>query len=135
MAIEEWRSVVGREAEYEISSHGRVRSLPRFRRGRGGHPTRVFGRILSTANRNGYRGVLLGRQTSAFIHRLVATAFVPNPLLLPEVNHINGDKADNRAENLEWVSHRGNALHASQMGLLATGERHGRNTMPWRFQP
>lgn len=51
------------------------------------------------------------------VHRVVATAFVPNPLGLREVNHINGDKTDNRAENLEWVTSKANHTHAVSIGL------------------
>jgi hypothetical protein len=52
------------------------------------------------------------------IHRIVAEAFIPNPLKLPEVNHINGDKSDNRACNLEWVTRRENIAHAYKTGLM-----------------
>ncbi len=58
---------------------------------------------------------LAGRKYS--IHRLLAEAFIPNPEGKSQVNHINGDKADNRLENLEWVTQSENMLHAYKAGL------------------
>lgn len=131
---EEWRPVRGREKEYEVSSFGRVRSLRRHRAGRGGKPVLVRERILRTALMgSGYPSVSLGRAVRRYVHRLVAEAFSPNPLGLPEVNHIDGDKLNASADNLEWVSHRENGLHASRHGLLATGAKHGRHTKPEAF--
>ena len=60
------------------------------------------------------------------VHRLVAEKYVPNPDNLPQVNHKDGDKTNNRADNLEWVSNLGNRSHAVKTGLQISGER-----CPW----
>ncbi len=64
------------------------------------------------------------RGIKRYLYRVVAEAFLDNPLNLPQVNHKNGDKTDNRADNLEWVDNKGNAIHAVQLGLTPSGERH-----------
>ena len=114
---EEWKDIDGYEGIYQVSSFGRVRSLPR----------KVWnytkpGRILSPyKKKNGYLQLSLNgdekREKHAYIHRLVAAAFVPNPNNLKQVNHINFNKEDNRAENLEWVTPQQNILHFRQSAL------------------
>lgn len=56
------------------------------------------------------------KRTKHYVHRLVATAFVPNPHGLPEVNHKDSDRTNNNATNLEWVTSAGNSIHAVQSG-------------------
>jgi hypothetical protein len=126
MALERWLPVVGNESEYEVSSLGRVRSLSRMRRGKAGSLTPMRGRVLRTGTSGaGYLRVLIQRH-SVYVHRLVATAFIPNPLSRPEVNHQDGVKTNNASSNLAWVTHRENGQHASRAGLLAVGDNHGR---------
>lgn len=90
---ERWLPIKGCEELYLISNFGRVMNKA---------TSRVL-RIRYT--RGGYARVNLsknGQIKTRRIHRLVGEHFVPNPLNLPEINHINEIKADNRAENLEW---------------------------------
>lgn len=112
MKNEIWRPVVGYEGLYEVSSHGRVKSLSRLdargalRRERMLQPGTVT---------DSYQQVSLRRDGEAkafLVHRLVALAFVANPEALPIINHKNGVRADNRAENLEWCSQLQNVRHS-----------------------
>lgn len=73
----------------------------------------------------GYRRVLIyynGFRRHMSVHRLVADAFIPNPLQLPEVNHKNGDKSDNTVYNLEWCTPEYNVKHSYDNGLNYSGE-------------
>lgn len=108
MTEEIWKPVVGYEGLYEVSSYGRVRSLDRY------DSKNHFckGRILrlQTAGR-GYLSVDLssnGKTKRFLVHRLVAEAFIPNPYNLPEVNHLDEDKTNNRVDNLEFCNHKYN---------------------------
>lgn len=76
----------------------------------------------------GYKVVTLrlrdeGCQETHYVHRLVAKSFIPNPLGLPQVNHKDGDKSNNSAENLEWCTNQQNRDHAVANNLHAKGEK------------
>ncbi|MDM8162442.1 NUMOD4 motif-containing HNH endonuclease [Collinsella intestinalis] len=116
---ETWKPVAGFEGYYEVSDRGRVRSCTRTVTMRNGVPRPIKGRVLSQASFNGkghYKAVTLsrgGKQTHAGVHRLVAEAFVQNPMNYPEVNHKDEDKSNNSAENLEWCDRRYNNTYGT----------------------
>ena len=121
---EEWRSVVGYEDWYEVSSLGQVRRVST------GHVLKLM------RSARGYLRVLLchdGQQEYWPVHRLVLTTFLRCRLPDEQTNHINGVKTDNRLANLEWVSQSENARHALATGLYIQrmpprklGEQNGR---------
>ena len=110
---------------YAVSNQGRVKSATRIIPSTYGGAYAKEGRILKpSANSAGYLQVTLsyaGKNHSERVHRLVAIAFVENPNGLPQVNHIDGNKLNNCAENLEWVTNAENTKHASRLGLCVKG--------------
>ena len=104
--IEIWKDIPGYEGLYKVSSLGRV-----FGEKKKG--------LLNPFNNRGYLRVTLfkngvGKHYS--IHRLVAVAFIPNPIQLPQINHINENKSDNRVENLEWCDLEYNVNYGNRRG-------------------
>lgn len=98
MQIEEiWKPVAGYEELYAVSNLGRVKSLNYNHTGKE--------KILKPFKTNGYLLVGLskkGKVKRFLVHRLVASAFIPNPKGLPEINHLDENKANNVATNIEW---------------------------------
>ena len=68
----------------------------------------------------------VSKQKYTPVHRLVAEAFIENPLGLPCVNHKDGIKTNNSISNLEWCTNEENMAHSSRHGLHRYGEKHGR---------
>lgn len=88
---EVWKAVVGYEGLYEVSSEGRVKSL-------------ITNKLMSIFGcGNGYYRVSL-KGRGVYVHRIVAEAFIENPLNKKEVNHLDEDPSNNCVENLEWAT-------------------------------
>lgn len=113
---EVWKDVIYPDVKrdmYIVSSYGRIKNKY------SGQPIKP---MMSTSGYNqvklmGYDGTSHNRQ----VHRIVCTAFHPNPLNLPQVNHIDGNKTHNHYLNLEWVTPLENITHAIKTGLTPKG--------------
>lgn len=104
---EEWR-IIQDYPNYSVSNLGRVRN---------DKTGRILKPISFGARGKEYKQVFLFRGSCASrksfrVHRLVATAFIPNPESKPEVNHLDGNHYNNAVSNLEWTSHTENMIHA-----------------------
>ena len=110
-----WKAIPGYEGYYEASTEGRIRSVDREYTNSRGAVRVVDGRVLSpTTTRCGYNLVALylkKKRRDLLVHRLVAETFVQNPAGAPEVNHKDGNKQNNSADNLEWCTQSENLRH------------------------
>ena len=107
--MEIWKDIKGYEGLYQVSSLGRVKRRNKLLR-------------LNT-NTYGYKHVTLSKgnvKKTAVVHRLVASAFIENPLGLPQINHKDGNKSNNAVSNLEWVTPKENNRHAITSNLRKT---------------
>lgn len=111
---EVWRGAlyggIDYSCRFEVSTLGRIRNATT--------------KHIYTPNigRNGYYRVctsVFGRNRNFYIHRFVAETFLPNPAKWEIVNHLDGNKLNNRIDNLEWCTRSGNYHHAVQMGLIS----------------
>jgi len=133
MMEEIWKDIAGYEGKYQVSNLGRVRSLDRLvpatcALSKGNQVVNYLrkGKILKGhwAGPKGseYKYVGLSKEDKPKyfrVHRLVACAFIPNPDNLPEVNHIDEDKSNNRTDNLEWVTRIQNEHHGTKIERAA----------------
>ena len=103
MENEIWRGTCYKE--YEASNLGRIRNAKTKRI------------LTGSPNQKGYMRVSLYKYGTKFSHRLIASAFLDRPEWCTEINHKDGDKKNNRIENLEWCTHTENMRHAASIGL------------------
>ena len=135
MQIEKWLPIRGYEGLYEVSDYSRVRSLDRKVRHWRGGTCFWSGRIKRQGVDNkGYVYVHLYKRSihkMPRVHRLVAEQFISNPLNLPHINHIDGNKRNNNISNLEWVTPKENTHHAIRSGrcdhIFGTSNPNGYN--------
>lgn len=121
-SLEEVWATLPQNENYQVSTFGRVRHKVNGLRKLVKDPRYLRVRLWDT-NSKSYQ--------FCPVHRLVATAFLPNPNNLPFVNHKDGYKLNNFLHNLEWVSAKGNSTHAAAEGLLPTGEDHWKHRGVW----
>lgn len=129
------KDIEGFEGIYAVTKNGRVWSYPNLRERKS-----ALGKKFNTSYKGqwrrtridyeGYPDIVLkkaGKILTRKLHRLVAIAYIPNPLKLREINHKNGIKTDNRMQNLEWCTRKQNAAHAKKKGYYAQREIRRKN--------
>lgn len=127
-----WKDIPSYEGYYQVSNIGNFRSLPRIVKykstGTRNYPGKPL--LTETAKDNYQRIVLMkdGKKIRYQAHKLVALAFIPNPENKPFINHIDGNKSNNKVENLEWCTASENMVHADKTGLRDMSKHHPSNS-------
>ena len=116
--IEQWKDVAGYEGLYKVSNFGNVLSCMRYVKGSRCEKKIVSERMLRPLLSRGYASVALckeGNVKRESVHRIVANAFIENPMNYEVVNHKDGNRLNNNVSNLEWCSYKQNIAHAKEV--------------------
>ena len=109
-----WKPVKGYEGIYEVSNKGNVKTLRK---------NVVMNQTIGVKNGYCYVGLYKdGKNRKALVHRIVAAAFIDNPMGKKTVNHIDGNKCNNAVDNLEWATYSENHKHAFKHGLKVVSD-------------
>ena len=114
MEKEIWKDIKNYEGLYQVSNLGRVKSLKFGKEKILKAFIGPFGYLIVSLSKN-------GKLHTYNVHRLVAEAFIPNPLGLSDVNHISEDKTDCSTTNLEWMSHKDNCNYGTRNKKISEG--------------
>lgn len=116
---ESWKIIENTDGKYSVSDTGRIKCNGFYANVANGGQRFVKPRVRKLQNHSqGYKSIGLSRGgKTELVHRVVAKAFIPNPLDLEFVNHIDGDKTNNKVSNLEWATRQQNEDHAYSTGL------------------
>lgn len=131
IVTEIWKDIKGYEGLYQVSNLGRVKSLDRIIVRKDGISQFKKGIIKTPKiNSDGYCSVTLsknGNNKTFGIHILVAKHYIPNPDRKPEINHIDFNRENNQADNLEWCTHQENIQYSSNNGRYKQRDFNGKN--------
>ena len=126
-----WKDIKGYKGLYQVSNLGNVRSLRYCNKN---EVKNLKQYELDNKAKKRYLAVTLSKNninTKKLVHRLVAETFIPNPCNYLQVNHIDGNKKNNRADNLEWCTQKHNIQEAWRLKLITRDGVHGfANNLP-----
>lgn len=136
---EKWANVRGYEGLYKISNYGRLKHLPFSVYGLNSPCVNVEEKIKKpNLMSKGYYVYELWKENKRkvfLLHRLLASIFIPNPLMLPQINHIDGNKQNNNISNLQWCTPRENTIHAIKVLGVANGRNYKFGKEHYRSKP
>ena len=136
---EQWENVPGYENLYSLSNYGRLKHLPYSLYGLNKERVDIGEKIRKpNLMRTGYYAYELWKENKRkvyLLHRLLAIIFIPNPLMLPQINHIDGNKQNDNLSNLEWCTPRENIIHAINVLGVANGRNYKYGKEHYRAKP